>query len=219
MNEPYPSKEKERADFFSNFKYAGLVLLSIWAVAGAQTLSPELTSQLGLIPRNTDQLNGIVTMWLVHKDLTHLISNSSPIFLLTLATLMFYPAIGWRVLALSILFGGGLLWCFGREANHIGASGLIYALAAFLFFSGLFRRDRKSIAAALLVAFLYGSLVWGVFPIYKDVSWDGHLFGAIGGLIIALIFRNHGRPVEEDEEEDEFSAINWRPDLPPEGRD
>ena len=217
MNE---TRRKEKKEFFSSFKYAGIFLVTIWIMAFLQTLNPQLTDELGLVPRASSHTLGIVTMWLVHKDLAHLISNSSPLFLLTLFTLMFYPQIAWRVFAQCIVLAGGFLWCFGRTANHIGASGLIYALAAFLFFSGVFRRDRKSIAATLIVGFLYGSLVWGVFPIYKEISWDGHLFGAIAGGLIALFYRRHGR-------EDESDPLNppsidetpyWHPDLPPEGR-
>lgn len=214
-------KSVEKSQFFSNFKYAGLFLLTIWVVAFLEIFFPNLKSELGVIPRTVQGVPGIIGMWLVHKDLPHLISNSSPLFLLTLATLMFYPEIAWKVFALCLISGGGLLWCFGREAIHIGASGLIYALASFLFFSGVFRRDRKSIAAALIVSLLYGSLVWGVFPIYKEISWDGHLFGAIGGGIVALYYRNHGRVPPEQATDDPIDqdSTYWRPDLPPEGHD
>ena len=103
---------------------------------------------------------------------------------------------------------GLLVWLAGREAWHIGASGLVYGLASFLFFSGILRWHFRLIALSLLIVFLYGSMVWGLFPgVYKNVSWESHMLGFFSGVVLALWFRNEGpqRPVYEwlDEEETE----------------
>ncbi|PIE89937.1 MAG: hypothetical protein CR997_08980 [Acidobacteria bacterium] len=209
-------QEQQKREFMWNFKFSGLVLLMIWFVAFLTTFFPELKQELGVIPRSLNGAYGIITMWLVHKDQAHLLSNSSPVFLLCLFTMLFYPKIAYKVLASTLVLAGAFLWCFGRGyAVHIGASGWIYALAAFLFFSGIFRRDKRSIGAALLVAFLYGGMVWGIFPVYKDVSWDGHLFGAIAGGMVALYYRDHYRePLELEEDDlDEEGPEYWKIDY------
>ena len=119
------------------------------------------------------------------------------------------------------------MWLGGREASHIGASGLVYGLASFLFFSGLIRRYYRLVALSLLVVFLYGEMVWGIFPgIYKNVSWESHMLGFFSGIILAIWFRKEGpqRPVYEwmeEEEEDEIdeATISQPTQLPHSGRE
>jgi membrane associated rhomboid family serine protease len=130
-----------------------------------------------------------------------------------LATALFYlySEVALKVFTLTYLMTGLLVWIAGREAWHIGASGLVYGLASFLFFSGIIRRYFRLIALSLLIVFLYGSMVWGLFPgIYKNVSWESHMLGFISGVILAVWFRKEGPqpPVydwmeEEDEHEQE----------------
>ena len=116
--------------------------------------------------------------------------------------LYFYPKVAYKVFTI-IYFGSGILvWFFGREVYHIGASGIIYGFVSFLFFSGIFRKDNRSIALALVVIFLYGGLIWGVLPVEKGVSWESHLFGAIVGLISAFIFRKVDPPKRYDWEDE-----------------
>jgi membrane associated rhomboid family serine protease len=102
------------------------------------------------------------------------------------------------------------VWLAGRDAWHIGASGLIYGLASFLFFSGIIRKYFRLVALSLLIVFLYGSMVWGIFPnIYKNVSWESHMLGFISGIILAVAYRKEGpqEPVYEWMEEEEEEAI------------
>jgi membrane associated rhomboid family serine protease len=89
-----------------------------------------------------------------------------------------------------------LVWLFARPVYHVGASGIIYGLLGFLFFSGIFRRDNRSIAIALLITFLYGGLIWGVLPGARGISWESHLFGGISGIVIAFIFQK-ARPLHK----------------------
>tara|TARA_B100000989_G_scaffold241003_1_gene187878 strand:- start:2755 stop:3108 length:354 start_codon:yes stop_codon:yes gene_type:complete len=84
------------------------------------------------------------------------------------------------------------LWCVGRESFHIGASGLIYAMASFLFFSGILRKNTQLSAVALLVIFIYGGFFWGLFPMNPKVSWEGHLTGFVAGVLVAFVFRKDG---------------------------
>ncbi len=99
-----------------------------------------------------------------------------------------------------------MVWLWGREAWHIGASGLVYGLASFLFFSGIIRKYFRLIALSLLIVFIYGSMVWGLFPgVYKDVSWESHMLGFVSGVILAICYRKEGPqpPVYEWMDEDE----------------
>ena len=106
-----------------------------------------------------------------------------------------------------------MLWVFGRHATHIGASGLAYGFASFLFFSGIIRRYFRLIALSLLVVFLYGSMVWGMFPhFYVNVSWEGHAMGFVSGIIMAIWYRKEGpqQPVYDwmvEDEEDSGQVV------------
>ena len=185
-----------------------LFVTVIWTVKVAEVLFGLNLSQYGVLPRHLDGLWGLLLMPLLHADFGHVGANSVPSFVLILATLQFYPKVAGRVIVGTSVTSAGLVWVFARPAMHIGASGLIYALAAFLFFSGIFRRETKAIAVAMLVAMLYGSMVWGVLPIYPDVSWEGHLFGGVAGGLFAYRYRWTDRAIETDEEWDDQEATS-----------
>jgi membrane associated rhomboid family serine protease len=122
------------------------------------------------------------------------------------ATLIyFYRELAWKVFILSWLLSGFWLWIIGRENYHIGASGVLYGLITFLFFSGVLRRHTGLMALSLLVVFLYGSLIWGIFPLFRIISWESHLCGSIAGILLAVVYRKEGpqRKVYEWEFEDE----------------
>lgn len=162
----------------------------------------------GLMPRNPDHLYGIFTFPLIHEDVSHLYSNAVPLFILMALLRYIYKPLFWTVFVLNWILSGAWLWLGGRPSFHIGASGLLYGLAAFLFFSGLWRWERRSMAVSLIVVFLYGGMVWGLFPFLKEVSWEGHVFGGMSGLLLSWIFRKREpqRPVydwENDTDEDE----------------
>jgi membrane associated rhomboid family serine protease len=117
----------------------------------------------------------------------------------------FYSEIALKVLALTVIFTGGLVWIAGRDAWHIGASGVVYGLASFHFFSGIIRKHFRLIGLSLLIVFLYGSMVWGIFPdIYKNVSWESHMLGFFSGAVLSVWYRKEGpqQPVYEWMEED-----------------
>jgi membrane associated rhomboid family serine protease len=161
------------------------------------------TYQLGILPRNQSGLIGVFTSPLIHGGFSHLISNTAPLIVMGLGIFYFYPKVAYKVFTI-IYFGTGILvWIFAREVYHIGASGIIYGFVSFLFFSGIFRKDNRSIALALVVVFLYGGLIWGVLPVEKGVSWESHLFGTLVGIIPAFIFRKIDPPKRYDWENEE----------------
>ena len=169
---------------------------------------------LGVFPLEVKGLVGIITSPFIHSDFEHLIANTIPMFALSWGIFYFYRQLAFRIVLYCLLTSNILLWLGGREAWHIGASGLVYAFASFLFFSGLFRNYYKLIAISFVVAFLYGGLFWGIFPVLKDVSWEGHLFGGCSGLIYALAFRNQGpqkpKVIWEDDDDDIPEEV-WNP--------
>jgi membrane associated rhomboid family serine protease len=150
--------------------------------------------RFGIRPREWIGLPGILLAPLLHAGFDHLIANTLP--LLVLGTTMFhlYPYSAFRVLPAVYLGPGIAVWVFARGGNHVGASGLVYGLVAFILVAGLIRRDRRAVAAALLVAFMYGSLAWGVLPINPAFSWETHLAAALIGVVMAIALRHHDNP-------------------------
>jgi membrane associated rhomboid family serine protease len=159
--------------------------------------------KLGILPRNISGLIGILTSPFIHGGFSHLISNTAPLVLTGLGIFYFYPKSAYKVFVIVYLGTGILVWLLARGVYHIGASGIIYGFVSFLFFSGIFRKDSRSIALALVVIFLYGGLIWGVLPVEKGVSWESHLFGAVVGAISAFIFRKVDMPKRYDWEDEE----------------
>jgi membrane associated rhomboid family serine protease len=178
----------------------GVVLFvgSIWAVFLVSLALPAV-DRYGVVPRTAVGLVGIAVMPFLHANLHHLLSNTLPLVVL-LVLLAGSRARSWEVVLSIAILGGALLWLFGRPAIHIGASGLISGLIAFLILSGLRERRFVPLLVALVVAFLYGSsLVLGIVPhLGSRVSWDGHLCGAVAGAIVAYTLtrsRETNRPL------------------------
>jgi len=177
----------------------------LWLIHLITYLFDIYTFKLGILPRNINGLVGILISPLIHGSFSHLLSNTAPLILMGIGIFYFYEKVAYKVFTIIYLGTGLLVWIFAREVYHIGASGVIYGFVSFLFFSGIFRKDNRSIALALVVIFLYGGLIWGVLPVEKGVSWESHLFGAIVGIIVAFIFRKIDPPKRyewEDEESD-----------------
>jgi membrane associated rhomboid family serine protease len=199
------SEEKKR--FIYSLVFPGFFLFLLWAVKLLETSMDISFAQAGVYPRTWSGLQGILFSPLIHGNWKHLIDNSMPVLLLSVALLYFYRDIAYKIWFLIYFIGGILLWCVGRQAYHIGASGLIYGLAAFLFLSGLIRRVRSLTAISLLVVFWYGSMVWGLLPFDFEVSFEAHITGAVAGVILALVYRDQGPEPEKsilDEEEEEL---------------
>ncbi len=200
-------------ELLSVVKYPILFLIVCWVLFFCDSLFHLELYQLGVSPRTIIGLKGILFSPFIHGDLSHIANNSLPILVLGSLLFYFYKPIAWPVF-LWIYFTSGIwLWVGGRNNDviphfHFGASTLIYAFSTFLFFSGIFRKHKQLMVVSAMVVFLYGSITWGMFPLDKTMSWEGHLFGALSGVLIAYFYRNEGpqeRPViwpNEDEEVD-----------------
>ena len=172
-------------------------VVGIWLIHFAQSILHLNLGSWGIYPRETFGLPGIITAPLIHADFPHLLSNTPPLFVLSAMVLFFYRSVAISSISLIYLLTGAAVWVFARPVFHIGASGVIYGLAAFVVFSGIFRRNLKSIALALIVGFYYGSMIYGVFPGQEGVSWESHLLGAMVGVFASFVFKNS---IERDEQ-------------------
>lgn len=166
--------------------------------------------QFGLLPRSWKGLLGVFTAPLLHGDIKHIFNNSVAALMLGWCLMYFYPRNAGRVVAITWLVGGLAVWLMGRTSYHIGASGVVYGMAAFLFLSGILRRQRTLTALSLAIVFFYGGLVWGVFPLVPQMSWESHLWGGLVGGVLAYVYRaippaiSDPRPAFEDDPDDEL---------------
>ena len=179
-------------------------LVILWVIQIIQAFTPLSFYHLGVYPGKIWGLKGILFMPLIHGDFGHLLSNSLPFLSLSVMILFFYRKIAWPSFFVIYFLSGVLVWLtgffpivFGPSNYHIGASGVIYGLAAFLFGNGIFRRNAKAIALALIVVLYYGSMIWGIIPGREGISWQGHLMGGIAGLLTSFWFKG---VLEKDEE-------------------
>ncbi|MGZ3931346.1 MAG: rhomboid family intramembrane serine protease [Bacteroidia bacterium] len=188
-------------------------LLIAWGVFYFDTAYGLDLSRFGTEPRTGHGLSGILVSPFLHGGLDHILSNSLPLLILGMLTFYFYKPIAWPVFIWIYMISGIWLWIGGRGGSvHIGASGLIYGAATFLFFSGVFRKHKQLMVVSALVLFLYGSMMWGIFPLMPGISWEAHLFGSVAGIMVAYSYRNEGpqRKVyewenETDDEPTDFS--------------
>src|SRR5664280_979630 len=178
----------------------GIFVFLMWLVKIIEVLFEIDLSRFGIYPMTARGLPGILFSPFIHSDFTHLFNNSIPLFFLSLALFYFYSEVALKVFIWTFFLTGLFVWIAGRAAWHIGASGLVYGLASYLFFSGIIRRYFRLIALSLLIVFLYGSMVWGLFPgVYKNVSWESHMLGFFSGVVLAVLYRKKGtkEPVYE----------------------
>jgi len=164
-------------------------LLGIWLVYYTELRLGINLNTWGIYPRTLKGLRGLLTSPGIHGSLEHLYNNSIPLVVLTAALFYFYRDIAWKTLILGILLSGLITWFIGRPSYHIGASGLIYVLASFIFFKGIFTKYYRLVALSLVVVFVYGSMLWYIFPVLDGISWEGHLGGFLTGLILALFLK------------------------------
>ncbi|MFA6806379.1 MAG: rhomboid family intramembrane serine protease [Bacteroidales bacterium] len=172
-----------------------------------ETISGISLSAYGLEPRTLKGLSGIFTMPLLHADFSHLVSNTLACFVLLFGLYIFYKEFATTLFLLFYLFSGIAAWIIGTSGSiHIGASGLVYSLAWFHILSGLIKRNKPQSAFGLIVIFLYGGVVWGIFPMFQSsprISWQGHLGGAITGFVFAIYYRKKAISIAHQEAEDE----------------
>lgn len=211
---------KEKYSLLKLLAFPVLMTVVLYSIKLYETINNVHFTYLGVYPKSVKGLLGIITHPLVHGDWTHLLNNSVSLFFLSLAIIYFYKKIALQIIPLLWLVTGFWLWIFGRESYHIGASTLVYAFASFLFFSGVFRKNKSLAIISMLVVFLYGSMVWGIFPMKVQISFEGHLAGFLAGLAFAFYYRKQG-PQDDtyqlledeennEEEDDEDENAYWK---------
>jgi len=206
----------KKVQLFSTFLPSIVFVCMIWIVFWIDNTYTLNMYKYGLMPRKFTGLIGIITMPFIHGDLRHLFNNSVPLIVLISFLFHFFKQHFFKVFIWLWILNGLWTWVLARESFHIGASGLVYAFSSFIFFSGIILHDKKHIALSLLIVFLYGSMIWGIFPIDKHISWEAHLTGFISGIVIAFYLKSelleHYRKIptfdDEDEDEDESDDIS-----------
>jgi membrane associated rhomboid family serine protease len=171
------------------FLQIGVLIALMFITHAVNAASDGWPIQYGIIPRTILGLRGIAFSPLLHGDLNHLLANVPPLAVMLGLLSLNKPRSFWAITAGLWLFSGVLVWLAGRPGSvQIGASTLIYALAAYLVTAAWTTRDLRSALVAIVVIFFYGSIVWGILPTRAGVSWEGHLAGAIAGILLALAF-------------------------------
>jgi membrane associated rhomboid family serine protease len=186
-----------------------LALFIIWFVYFIEIKFGFNFNKYGIYPKNILGLRGILFSPFIHSNVKHLLSNSVPLAVMLGSLYYFYYKIANKVLILGILISGLITWFIARPSFHIGASGVVYLLVSFIFFSGIFRKYYRLIALSLTVVFLYGSMVWYMLPVEERISWEGHLAGFITGFALAIVFKNIGPQSEKFHftKNEEFEAM------------
>ena len=209
----FTHSKKAQANFRLAMKISLVFLLALWAVYLIDVLFTLRLGRFGLRPGSVSGLWGLITAPLLHGSVKHIFSNSMPLFVSLTAILYLYPNSSSRVIPLIWLGSGGLAWLIGRPSLHIGASGFIYGLLAYVFVGGILRRDMRSISVSMLVGFLYGSMIWGVLPVRPNMSWELHLSGAVIGVALAFWYSKWDRvPIIRYEWEEDETVPEWYPE-------
>lgn len=199
---------KEIAEFVFKIRGPLIILILLWVIKGVDQFFGLGLQVLGIYPREWSGLPGIFTAPFIHGSWGHLASNSLPVLALTTIMVLFYRKVAFQSIVTIMLGTGMMVWLFGRISYHIGASGIVYGLIAFIFWTGVFKKNAKSVVLALIVLTLYSGSVETMFPnVEKNISWESHLFGAIVGIITAFLFKN---VIEEDEQY--YHESPWKAD-------
>lgn len=187
------SKHHPFGSWLEAFIYSLFLVSILWIIQWADSLFTVDFYKWGLLPRTVEGLKGIIFMPLLHSqhDIHHVLNNSVTLFLLLAVMIYYYRDIALKVFLLTWVMTGFLVWVYAenRGAYHIGMSGVIYGLLGFLFTSGVLRKYLPLQAISLFIVFIYGNMIWGIFPLRASVSWEGHFMGLIAGVILAFVFR------------------------------
>ncbi len=210
----FTSSARARSNFWLALRVAMGFAAVLWFIQIADSYLGLGLNRFGLRPRATDGLVGVFMAPLLHGGFGHLFNNTAPLLVSLTTMLYLYPNISVRALPM-LWFGTAMLtWFIGRPSLHIGASGLIYGMLAFVFVSGVLRQDFRSVAVSLMVWFLYGSMIWGVLPVRSGMSWEMHLSGAVLGVIMAALYRKWDRvPLKTYEWEEDDTVPDWFPGI------
>jgi len=208
MQENPPGSESDARRLRQAFVLAASFAALLWLIKLAELLFGLDLVPYGVYPHRLSGLVGILWAPLIHGSLAHLFANTAPLIILGTALLYGYPRSAWIVLPV-VYAGSGLgVWLFARDAWHIGASGLTFGMMFFVFTIGALRWDRRAIALSLVVFFLYGGMIWGIFPYDPEISYESHFFGAVIGVVLAIVLKNYdpAPPTKKYSWEDEAEA-------------
>jgi membrane associated rhomboid family serine protease len=217
-------RDLDKKIFRHSLIFASFFVALFWIVRILESIFGFELYKWGILPRHIRGLWGILFSPFIHADYNHLISNTVPFFILLFALVYFYRRLSYGIFFLIYFLSGLCVWIGGRDSWHIGASGIVYGLAAFHFVSGVIRNDLRLLIISAVVVFLYGGMVWGILPLKPEVSWESHLWGAASGVLLAFYFRRYALRrrkfdwEEEPEEEPELTATEETPpdEIPPE---
>jgi len=172
-------------------------IIAIWFIYWVEINFNFNFNKYGVFPRTLEGFRGVFLTHFIHSNTSHLFNNSIPLFVLLSSLFYFYRDVAYKVLLLGAVCTGFFTWCIARESYHIGASGVVYLLFSFVFFSGIIKKHYRLVALSFIVIFLYGSMIWYVLPIKDGISWEGHLSGFLVGLYFAIRYKNKGIVKEE----------------------
>lgn len=204
-----------KSKFISLFLPSILLTFLIWLVYFIDIGFDLNLYRFGIFPRTLKGLIGIVTMPLIHGDIKHILNNMTSLFVLVALLFNFFPKHAKFTLILIWLISGLWTWVLARTSFHIGASALIYGIASFIFFAGVIIKEKRYVAISLLVVFIYGSIVWGIFPMDVSYSWEGHLTGFVSGIVIAFYLKKELKDtymektmdIDDEDENDGFEEF------------
>jgi membrane associated rhomboid family serine protease len=215
-------KEEQRR-FFGSMVFPVILVMALWFIKIIEVSFQTSFADFGLLPQSIKGIRGVLFSPLLHSDWKHLSANSVPIFLLSSGLFYYYGKKALTIFILCWLVTGFWVWIFARGTGiHIGASGVVYALATFHFTGGILRKEPRMLAFSLLIVFLYGSLIWGVIPDFypeKNISWESHLLGGLAGILIAFAFRREGpqkKVYHWDDDDQEIDYMEEDPEIPSE---
>ncbi len=177
-----------------NLQLAITAIAILWLVYFLDFILPTDLRMYGIMPRRMEGLWGIPAAPFLHGDIRHLMTNTGVLFILLAVSLSYNRALTILALVTIILFGGGMVWLLGREGTiHIGASGVIFGLIGFLMCLGLFRRDWKALIISISISIVYGGALYSLLIYIPGISWTGHMFGFIAGILAAWWTQSSGK--------------------------
>ncbi len=172
-----------------------MLVALVWGVGGLNALFDYRFSEYGIVPRTVDGLIGIPLMPFLHGSFDHLVVNTAPLAVLGGLVAVQGSRKFWMATVAITLVGGGALWVVGRNAVHVGASGLIFGYFGYLIARAWYTRSLLAVFIAIVVAVVYGGILLGVLPFFQQgVSWEGHLTGLIAGVLAARVMWKEHRP-------------------------
>jgi membrane associated rhomboid family serine protease len=201
--------QKDSFHLKRSFTLVAIFIIALWLIKIVEALIGARLYKYGILPGQLSGLMGVFLAPLIHSSFSHLFANSAPLLILGTALLYGYPKSA-KIVVPVIYIGSGLcVWFFARHTYHIGASGLTFGFMFFVFTIGAIRWDRRAIALSMVVFLLYGGMIWGIFPNEPGISYESHFFGAMFGVILAILLRNYDPNIpvkeynwEEDDEDD-----------------